>query len=271
MRIQGDSPVINELLRGNDEIVFNLVSLIRGHKDARIYSDGKTYLTAQSNADCPIWIYATAQADEGTERELLCILSEAIAENPCLAVNAQAGFVESVLTRFAKEQKFSLSNHGTLNVYSAEQVRSPSPVGKLIASEAKYKRKIADLIQIAAIDDNDGEVTDEQAMQFAEENASTGNLFLWHDGEIVSMARIVRYGKRFARIASVVTKREMRGRGYAKMLVGELAKRVLAEGLIPVLYARAENPSSNNCYSHLGFEKNGEICEFRFEDKKSLR
>ncbi|MDE7295686.1 MAG: GNAT family N-acetyltransferase, partial [Clostridia bacterium] len=213
----------------------------------------------------PMWIYTNAQADEGTKNELLAILSEAIAENPHLAVNAQTGFVESVLTRFANEQKLSLCNHGTLNVYSAEQVRSVPPVGKLIVAEAEYKQEIADLIQIAAIDDNDGELTDEQALQFAEAHAGTGNLFLWQDGEIVSMARIVRYGKRFARITSVVTKREMRGKGYAKMLVGELAKRVLAEGLIPVLYARAENPSSNSCYSHLGFEKNGEICEFRFK------
>ncbi|MDE7158217.1 MAG: GNAT family N-acetyltransferase, partial [Clostridiales bacterium] len=108
----------------------------------------------------------------------------------------------------------------------------------------------------------DGELTDEEAMQFAKAHANSGNLFLWLQNGVVSMARVVRDGTKFARLTSIVTERAARGNGYAKMLVGELSKRLLAEGLTPVLYARSENPSSNRCYLAIGFEKAGEICEF---------
>lgn len=258
MRIQGDNPLIDQLLQGKDEIVFNLVFLLRAQSDVRIDTDGKSYLAVQSPSR-PVWLFTNEKADARTERDLLSVLSEA--DGP-LTVNARENAAD-VLTRFAKEHGRKFFKRGILNAYSIERVHPVSPVGRMIAAEKQHTGKIARLVQIAATDDNDGALSDAEAMQFAEANAGSGNLFLWEDGEVVSMARVVRYANRFARITSVVTEREMRGRGYAKMLVGELASRLLAKGLTPVLYARAENPSSNRCYFNLGFEKQGEICEFR--------
>lgn len=259
MRIQGDNPLIDQLLQGKDEIVFNLVFLLRAQSNVRIDTDGKCYLAVQSPSR-PVWLFTNEKADARTERDLLSVLSEA---GGPLTVIAKEGFIADVLTRFAKEHGRKFFKRGILNAYSIERVHPVSPVGRMIAAEKQHTGKIARLVQIAATDDNDGALSDAEAMQFAEANAGSGNLFLWEDGEVVSMARVVRYANRFTRITSVVTEREMRGRGYAKMLVGELASRLLAKGLTPVLYARAENPSSNRCYFNLGFEKQGEICEFR--------
>lgn len=264
MTIQGDNPIIDKLLNGNDAVVFNLVSLIRKQSGARLYTDGKSYLTAQVNPSCPMWVYVNAKADANTEKDLLSIFSEAIESNPLLPINAQQGFTENILSLFAEQRGLTISKR-VLNTYFIEQVNEIAPVGKMIVANDKYENDIAMLIQQAAVDDCDGDMTDEQAMQFAKAHANTGNLYLWLQGSIVSMARVVRYETNYARLTSIVTERAARGNGYAKMLVGEISKRLLTEGVTPMLYARAENPSSNRCYQKLGFEKAGEICEFRLE------
>ena len=265
MRIQGNNPVIDELVRGNNEVVFNIISLIRGQDGARLYSDGRSYLTAQTNADCPMWLFVNANANEQTESELFAILSEAIKENAHLSVNAQEGFAERTLSLFSKQHVLKLSKRKPLNAYFIREVREIAPVGKLVIANEGYLQKIAILVQQSVIDDCDGDMTDEEAIQFARAHANTGKLYLWVQGDVVSMARIVRHEAHYARLTSIVTERSARGNGYAKMLVGELSKRLLAEGITPILYARSENPSSNRCYQKLGFEKAGEICEFKIE------
>ncbi len=77
--------------------------------------------------------------------------------------------------------------------------------------------------------------------------------------------RFTHHGVRQARINAVVTERAQRGKGYAKMLTGTLARKILAEGLTPMLYADADNPFSNRAYLHVGFVKQGEICTYTFQ------
>ena len=266
MLVPGNDPIINKLLTGDDGMVFNLVELIREQNNARLYTDGKSYLAAQSDAACPIWVYTNALADELTEKELLSVFSTATEDGSSLSVNAQEGFAETVLTTFASMHGYKLTKRKPLNAYYIKEVREVAPIGKLVVANKKYENDIAALIKQSSTDDGDGELTDEQAMRFAKTHACSGNLYLWLKNEsVVSMARIVRYGKRFARLTSIGTERAARGNGYSKMLVGELCTRLLSDGATPVLYARSENPSSNRCYQNLGFIKAGEICEFRIE------
>ena len=265
MRIRGNDSVIDELLNGKDAVVYNLVSFIRGQDGARLYSDGRSYLTAQTNADCPMWVFVNAQADERTERELFTVFSEAIKENPRLSVNAQEGFAEAVLSAFSKRFGLKLSKRNPLNAYFIREVREISPVGKSVAAEEKYEGDIAKLVRQFTVDDGDGDMTEEEAIRFAKAHVNSGNLFLWvREGIVVSMARAMRYAN-YAPHSAVVTERASRGNGYAKMLVGELSKSLLSEGITPVLYARSENPSSNRCYQNIGFEMAGTICEFTIE------
>lgn len=266
MRVQGDNGIIDELLGRDGGIVFNLVAFIRGQDNAMLYTDGASYLTAQSSPNTPMWIYVNPRADERTESELFEVLDSALNQNKTVRINAQE-IAEKTLSRFVEVRGLELVKGGILNAYSAVNVKKVRPAGELILSEKNDKDEIKELVRIAAKDDKDDELTDEQATEFAQKHAGSDGLFLWRDKEIVSMARIVRYGN-YGRITSVVTKRKARGRGYAKMLVGTLAEKLIAEGLFPVLYARAENPSSNACYRHLGFEKKGEICEFTIKIKE---
>ena len=259
MRIQGDDPVIDTLLQGDDEAVFVLISLMRRSDTALLYSDGRSYLTAQTNPTLPIWIYVNEHANARTEEELCAILREAFAQNPNLRINAQPGFAEDVLRRFAQEAGARLSEGKTLYAYTCAELTPVPPVGQLVASAAKYKDDIVRLIKQA------GDTSDEAAARFAEAHVGSKNLFLWQDGGIVSMARIADEGPRYSRINAVVTERERRNHGYAKMVVGEAVKHILARGNIAQLYSDAANPCSNRAYQALGFRKVGELKEYSIQ------
>ena len=64
-------------------------------------------------------------------------------------------------------------------------------------------------------------------------------------------------------IATLVTDRALRGRGYAGMLVAQLCAQLLARGAEPMLYADAANPSSCRAYEKIGFTCVGTVTEYR--------
>lgn len=260
MKICGNNALADGLIKGDDRVVYNLITLIRECPDARIFTDGRSYLTAQSNAQSPIWIYINSNADGKSEEQIFNILCDALKENGGLRINADEKFY-GVLSRFSKMGGAEFSKRGTLCAYSAENVTIPTTKGTIIQADERFLKEIAKLNIVACADDNGEDLSNEQAMAWAKKYSASGNVYLWKDKDIVSMARVVEYAE-FARLTSVVTKRSERGKGYAKMIVGELAASAIEKGLTPVLYTRAENPSSNRCYLGIGFKKRGEICEF---------
>lgn len=261
MKVQGNDRIIDKLLE-NDGELFNLVAFIREQPFAAIYTDGNSYLTAQSNPSAPMWIWTDGNPGSG----LFEVLSEAVKNNVKLRINAQ-DIAENTLSNFTKGNGLELVKGAILKAYSGGNLKKVPKKGGMIEVRPEHESRIAELIKIASLDDGGVVLTDEEAEEFAKKHSGSGNLFLWRDKEIVSMARIIRYGV-YGRISAVVTAREARGRGYAKMLVGGLAERLMSEGLIPVLYAHADNASSNACYSHLGFEPKGEICEYTIMNKE---
>ena len=116
----------------------------------------------------------------------------------------------------------------------------------------------------------DGEhqtLRDEDAQGFAAAMVGSDKLFLWEDesGEICAMAMIAHQTEKTARINTVVTDRAKRGHGYAGMLVASLCRELLAHGATPMLYADADYPASNRAYQKIGFEKAGEVTQYRFD------
>lgn len=94
------------------------------------------------------------------------------------------------------------------------------------------------------------------------------NLSLWKcNDEVCAMAMIAHKTNEIARINSVVTLREKRGNGYAGMLISKICKALIEDNIIPMLYADADNPSSNRAYQKIGFEKVGKVTQYKFDRK----
>lgn len=88
----------------------------------------------------------------------------------------------------------------------------------------------------------------------AEEEISSGALYLWEDGEPRSMAGEVAQTPHGARIGYVYTPPERRGRGYASACVAGLSQRVLASGRRSCfLYTDLSNATSNALYQRIGY------------------
>ena len=74
------------------------------------------------------------------------------------------------------------------------------------------------------------------------------------DGKIVSMARKVRETDLLCGISHVFTRREYRGKGFARQTVTALTEDILKQGKLAYLYMDRTNPISNHLYQSIGYE-----------------
>jgi predicted GNAT family acetyltransferase len=84
-------------------------------------------------------------------------------------------------------------------------------------------------------------------------------LYVWDDGEPVSMADLRRETAHGIAVSLVYTPPRWRNRGYASSCVASLTKRMLDDGKrFCCLFTDLANPTSNSVYQRIGY---GEICD----------
>jgi predicted GNAT family acetyltransferase len=94
----------------------------------------------------------------------------------------------------------------------------------------------------------------EAAYQRARDRIADRSLYLWHDGQPVSMAWRSRPAGRGITVTGVYTPPEFRRRGYATSCVASLSRTLLAEGYqFCTLYTDLANPTSNSVYQKIGY------------------
>lgn len=267
-KIAGNDIIIDKMITGDNEIIFNLISLIRSDEKAAIFTDDKSYIVAQSNPLAPIWVYLNENADAQTENDLVNILANLIEKNKSVHINVQTGFIQGVFKRLSVDKGYLFSEYMAMNVYVCHAVNRIVCKGEVTMPKAVYKERVALLMKQMAKDAENYDMTNEEAEEIADAFEYSDDVFLWEDNEIVALARIAHRNDKYARINTVVTDRAYRGNGYAKMLVGKISQNVLDSGLIPMLYADARNPYSNAVYQKIGYEMVGEITEFSVSSKK---
>jgi predicted GNAT family acetyltransferase len=105
-------------------------------------------------------------------------------------------------------------------------------------------------------------ITAEEAGARTDRLIPARELVVWEDdGQIVSMAAVVRRTRSSAHVALVYTPPSHRGRGYASAAVALLSQRELDAGNEWCsLYTDLANPTSNHIYAAIGYEP---ICDFR--------
>ena len=94
----------------------------------------------------------------------------------------------------------------------------------------------------------------------------SGGIYLWEDGEPVSVAGCGSPTPSGIRVGPVYTPPERRGRGYASALTAELTATLLAGGRrFRFLFTDRANPTSNRIYQRIGYEPVTDVDEYRFE------
>jgi predicted GNAT family acetyltransferase len=92
-----------------------------------------------------------------------------------------------------------------------------------------------------------------------------GHLWIWDDGEPVSMAVTREQVENVVRVAGVYTPSEKRKRGFAGACVYDLSKQIRDNGHRPILYTDLGNLTSNSIYRRIGYRAVGEGLRYRFE------
>jgi uncharacterized protein len=91
-------------------------------------------------------------------------------------------------------------------------------------------------------------------------------IFVWEDGEPVSMALKGRPTDNGMTVGAVYTPPEQRGRGYATSCVAEASRNVLQNGYkFCTLYTNLANPTSNSIYMKIGYRAVCDSVEYSFE------
>jgi predicted GNAT family acetyltransferase len=112
----------------------------------------------------------------------------------------------------------------------------------------------------AFIDEALGENEPHPSQERTRQRILNGELFLWVDGEPVSMAVTTRPLGQGISIGPVYTPPHKRRRGYASALVAALSQKMLDSGYsYCTLFTDLANPTSNTIYQRIGYRA---VCEY---------
>jgi hypothetical protein len=155
-----------------------------------------------------------------------------------------------------------------LRVYKLREVAIPPPQqGRLRLA----KEEDVDLVarwHCAFQYDVHGRADEERARRVTRTRIREGDIYLWEDGQVVSVAMKNRPTRHGISVGLVYTPPELRGRGYATACAGELSRLLLDSGWeFCALFADLENPISNHVYLRIGYEPVCDFHEIRFEEQ----
>ena len=139
-------------------------------------------------------------------------------------------------------------------IYRLDQVVKPNPVQGFLRKATEQDKALLLEWTNQFMKEAMGEENPEQAEKLVNLQIQTGNLFVWDDGLIVSMAAKTRETEHGAVVSLVFTPQEKRGKGYASNIVASLSESLLKQGyLFCALFTDLANSTSNAIYQKIGY------------------
>lgn len=259
---------IDDLLDDNAKITMNLFELILSEAKVCAWSDHKNFIICQSNEQTPIWAWFADDMDDDAVECSADIIAARILQNSNIQLNACPIQSAKVLKLACQKSGADLEKVFNLYAYVCRNLIEPNYNGEAVIPTENDRDAMTELVMQFVEDGEHQIIPKEEAEGFVDYMINARQDSLWKvDGEICAMAMIAHKTTGAARINSVVTMREKRGNGYAGMLISNICKQLISDGITPMLYADADNPSSNNAYKKIGFEKTGDVTQYKFVRK----
>ena len=105
----------------------------------------------------------------------------------------------------------------------------------------------------------------EEVERQVDEWLTSGHLWVWENGEAVSIAVSQKPIQGIVRVSHVYTPPENRRRGYAAACVYGISKYCTEAGYRCILYTDLGNPTSNAIYRRIGYRAVAEAIHYRFD------
>lgn len=258
--------ILNEEPFLTNEVQFNLFHrILEGELAIALMSEDERMI-ALGNVGRSMWVWVDKSREKEAMARVVLELSSFLKDHKLQEMAGDPVIAEFFAENYAKYQGIDFKLSMGMESYYCPKVISPrNVIGEMILSEPYHAQLVAEFLA-GFIKDSFGEaVTVDSRIPAAERMINSRDLFLWSaNNRIVSMTYISHRSPRHARINSVYTPDDCRKKGYASALVAAVSRKILNEGLIPVLFADLKNSSSNKVYRNIGFKEAGKINEFRF-------
>lgn len=248
------------------EVQYNLFHrIIEGDKYIALKDDDNNVMALQ-NPGHRMWLWINDTLKEETIFKKIDSLSYQLKDEKLSGIAGDPKIADYFADRYSKLLGVPYEVVISLESYHCPEVIKPQGVpGKLILPQSEHLDIIAEYLVGFLYWSYNKKVPKKNQISTAEKLIDSGNLFLLEvEKKVVSMAYITHRSPRHARINTVYTPPEERKNGYASKLVAELSKKILEEGLTPVLYADTTNPTSNRVYKNIGYIESGKIDEIKF-------
>lgn len=259
--------ILNEHPFRDEETRYNLFHRIQDHAHAVKLKDhtGNALLYQTPGYNAWMWINGRLPEEEQASLVHKCLESALTLDLP--GISGDPRLVEQFAVLYAERVNKKYQQDMMMIAYRCPLVKMPKQViGTQRLAEAKDVRIVAEYLSGFIYEAQGERVTPESQLTHAQKSTDSGKLHVWEvEGQVVSMAAITHRAAREACINSVYTPPEQRKKGFASALVAHLCERVQQEGLLPMLYADASNPVSNQVYRNIGFQPCGNILEIIFK------
>lgn len=268
-QIDKNNKIFNSKEFQKDKYKFDLIYKILENDNALLISDEENYIIARGDVKYPSWIWTKDKISQEKVQELEEVLKLYLRENKkdkfVCKKELYEQFLNDDLKILNKEDYFEM---GTL---ICNKVNKPKITDGKIDRVKKEELDIISKFWYLSTHEmnNVAPLTIEQAKKDAKQMIESDNFYIWRnkEGKIVCMAiYVVNNGQ--AKVSHVYTDEEERGKGYSANLIYEITKKILEDGLIPLLYTDYNYYYSNKSYKNAGYEDTGILINFTCSKNK---
>jgi hypothetical protein len=222
---------------------------------------GRPVVFVLMTGDHPAQVTAFADPAEIGFDDLVTAMLDAGRRAP--GVNGARRISEPFARAWSDVAGAQVAGHRDLHAFELRVVRRPAAPPGAFRTATAADTDLLERWTLAFAGDIGEAISPRDAAETVARMLPRGDLAVWErDGEVVSMAAVVRRTPWSSSVAYVYTPPPLRRRGYASAVVAELSKRELDAGqLWCSLFTDAANPTSNHIYTEIGYEPR---CDFRY-------
>ncbi|HSP47740.1 MAG TPA: GNAT family N-acetyltransferase [Clostridiaceae bacterium] len=258
-----DDRILHERPFLDSEVPFHVVHRIADDPDSLLlHSEDRRIIIAESDPEKPMWIWVDRGDMDGLVNQVILGMEDFFKSREHLKLVSMPEFFDA----FLKSYPCSYQREMVMEAYECREVTLLPESGIITLPSLADTDLIADFCAGFLADALGVASSRESQQEGAQALIRSGNLYVLKVAdEIVAMSNIAHRSARHARINNVYTPPSHRKKGYASLLVADLSRRILSEGLIPVLYTDLTNETSNKIYQEIGYKPCGKVDQYGIE------
>lgn len=268
--IKPDNKVFNSDEFQKDKYKFSVLLQNLGSATLELYSDEENYVLCRGHKAYPTWVWTKDNFDKSLLKEL-----EEGLNLFRLDVDTRFTIKREVYDLLVEDKYENLGDYYfEMGYLVCEKTKLPKKTDGYLAKATKEDEEVlTNFIFNESYEISDiKELTKEEAKKTFEKNLNGGHYRVWKNDkdEVVAQADYSIVDGN-AKIKSVYTKEEERGKGYAANLIYHLTNLVLNEGYHVSLYTDYNYAPSNTAYKNVGYEDRDVLINFSCTKVKTKR